>query len=212
MKNLQIDNLVLGMVATNCYLVWNKNTREALVVDPAALPDRIISAMESRDVKPVAILLTHGHFDHIGAVDALREKYRIPVLLLDKEQEIMENQDKNLSSVFGRGFSTKADHFLHDGDVVSYAGVEIKVLHTPGHTIGGACYYIPEEQVLFSGDTLFLCSVGRTDFPTGSMASYTIRSTESCLYCRMRQRYFRDIMNQPVSDTKNNTIHIREKP
>ena len=156
------------MMATNCYLVWNKNTREALVVDPAALPDRIISAMESRDVKPVAILLTHGHFDHIGAVDALREKYRIPVLLLDKEQEIMENQDKNLSSVFGRGFSTKADHFLHDGDVVSYAGVEIKVLHTPGHTIGGACYYIPEEQVLFSGDTLFLCSVGRTDFPTGS--------------------------------------------
>ena len=169
MKNLQIDTLVLGMVATNCYLAWNKNTREALVVDPAALPDRIISAMESRDVKPVAILLTHGHFDHIGAVDALREKYRIPVLLLDKEQEIMENQDKNLSSVFGRGFSTKADHFLHDGDVVSYAGVEIKVLHTPGHTIGGACYYIPEEQVLFSGDTLFLCSVGRTDFPTGSM-------------------------------------------
>ena len=169
MKNLQIDTLVLGMVATNCYLAWNKNTREALVVDPAALPERIISAMESRDVKPVAILLTHGHFDHIGAVDALREKYKIPVLLLDKEQEIMENEDKNLSSVFGRGFSAKADHFLHDEDVVSYAGVEIKVLHTPGHTIGGACYYIPEEQVLFSEDTLFLCSVGRTDFPTGSM-------------------------------------------
>lgn len=170
MKNLQIETLVLGMMATNCYLAMDKATKKLLIIDPAASPERIISRIDALGAEPAAILLTHGHFDHIGAADALREKYKIPVCALDKEQEICENEDKNLSLMCGRGFTVKADRFFHDGEAVQMAGMQISVLHTPGHTCGGACYYIPEESVLFSGDTLFCCSVGRTDFPTGSMS------------------------------------------
>lgn len=169
MKKLQIETLVLGMMATNCYLALDRETKEMVIIDPAASPEQIISRIEALGARPEAILLTHGHFDHIGAADALRDTYHIPVCTLDKEQEICESEDKNLSLMCGRGFIVKADRFFHDGEDVQLAGMQIKVLHTPGHTAGGACYYLPEESVLFSGDTLFCCSVGRTDFPTGSM-------------------------------------------
>ena len=158
------------MMATNCYLVKNKATNQLLIVDPAASADRLIDRIEALGAKPEAILLTHGHFDHIGAADALRERYGIPVCVLEQERDICENEDYNLSAMCGRGFTVKADRFLKDGEVLNLAGAQIQVLHTPGHTKGGACYYIAQEGVLFSGDTLFCCSVGRTDFPTGSMS------------------------------------------
>lgn len=170
MKNLQIETMVLSMMATNCYLAMNRETKKLLIIDPASSPERIISKIEDMGAVPEAVLLTHGHFDHIGAVDALREKYGIPVCVLDQEQEVCESEEKNLSMMFGRGFTVKADRFFHDKEIAELAGMQIHVLHTPGHTLGGSCYYIPEESVLFSGDTLFCCSVGRTDFPTGSMS------------------------------------------
>ncbi len=170
MKNLQIETMVLGMVQTNCYLAWNKGTKELLIVDPADEAERIIRRIEELGVKPAAILLTHGHFDHIGAADELRARYDIPVCALEEERQILERETNNLSVMHGRGYTVKADRFFHDGDTVEFAGFSIRVFHTPGHTAGGACYYIESEQVLFSGDTLFCCSVGRTDLPTGSMS------------------------------------------
>ena len=170
MKNLQIETMVLGMVQTNCYLAWNKGTKELLIVDPADVAERIIRRIEELGVKPAAILLTHGHFDHIGAADELRARYDIPVCALEEERQILERETNNLSVMHGRGYTVKADRFFHDGDTVEFAGFSIRVFHTPGHTAGGACYYIESEQVLFSGDTLFCCSVGRTDLPTGSMS------------------------------------------
>ncbi|MDO4321528.1 MAG: MBL fold metallo-hydrolase [Lachnospiraceae bacterium] len=171
MKQLQIETMVLGMMATNCYLALNKETKRLFIIDPAAEPERIISKIDALGAEPEAILLTHGHFDHIGAADALRDRYGIPVCALDEEQEICENPENNLSMMCGRSFTVKADRFFHDGETIELAGMQIRVLHTPGHTSGGACYYIPQEDVLFSGDTLFCGSVGRTDFPTGSMSS-----------------------------------------
>lgn len=170
MKKLQIDSLVLGMVATNCYFAKNKETGALLIVDPADEAGRIIAKVDAMGAKPEAVLLTHGHFDHIGAAQELREHYGIPVCALDKEVEITENVGKNLSRMSGYGFTLTPDHLFRDGEEVELAGVRIRVLHTPGHTCGSTCYYIEEENVLFSGDTLFCCSVGRTDFPTGSMS------------------------------------------
>ncbi len=169
MGKLQIKTVVLSICATNCYLVTNKETGELLVIDPAAAPERLIREIDAMNVQPKAILLTHGHFDHIGAAMKLKAQYDIPIYAHTAEKEILENEDKNLSMMTGRGYTASADHYLIDQEQLVLAGFEIRAIHTPGHTIGGCCYYFETEGVLFAGDTLFRCSVGRTDFPTGSM-------------------------------------------
>ncbi len=168
MKNLQTENLVLGMMSTNCYLLKNRESGTALIVDPAEQADRIADTLTGMEAKPEAILLTHGHFDHIGAAEKLRERYQIPILAHKREREVLENPDLNLTKWYGAGYTLTADRYLRDGEVLELAGFEIKVLHTPGHTIGSVSYYLPEEAALFSGDTLFCGSFGRTDFPTGN--------------------------------------------
>ncbi len=170
MDKLRIETMVLGPIMTNCYLAMNKETKELLIVDPAAEAGRIVQKVSEMGAKPVAVLLTHGHFDHIGAVDAVREQYHIPVCALDEERQVLERTPLNLSAMQGNAFTVKADRFFRDGETAELAGFSARVMHTPGHTAGGACYYIESEQVLFSGDTLFCGSVGRTDFPTGSMS------------------------------------------
>lgn len=170
MGKLQIETMRLGALATNCYLAKNKETGELLVIDPADMPEHIIKKIKQMNAEPTAILLTHGHFDHTGAVQRLHEEYQIPVCAHEAEQEILENVDKNLSLMAGCGYTVSADRYFSDGEKTALAGFEIQVLHTPGHTAGSACYYIEAEKTLFSGDTLFRCSVGRTDFPTGSMS------------------------------------------
>lgn len=116
-----------------------------------------------------AILLTHGHFDHIGAVAGLKKKFQVPVYAMGAEAVVMEDSTLNLSANWASAFTVKCDHELTDEEKFQVAGFDIVAYHTPGHTKGGACYYIEEEQVLFSGDTIFCHSVGRTDLPTGSM-------------------------------------------
>lgn len=170
MGKIQIEKMVIGMVATNCYLVKNKETGEILIVDPADCAERIMAKLDQIQGRPVAVLLTHGHFDHIGAAAKLHTQYGIPICAYETEAQIMEQVQNNLSMMSGSGFTVSADRFFTDGEHVELAGFDIQVLHTPGHTAGSCCYYIAEEQVLFSGDTLFCCSVGRTDFPTGSMS------------------------------------------
>lgn len=169
MKKAAMQNLVLGQVSTNCILIKNKDTKEILIVDPADGAATISQAVTGMDGNPVAILLTHGHFDHIGAVDELREIYDgILVYANEKEKELLEDSTLNLSGMWTRPFTVKADVFLKDDQVFTAAGFTIKMMHTPGHTKGSCCYYIEEEGILLSGDTLFYGSCGRMDFPTGS--------------------------------------------
>lgn len=169
MNQLQLETLVLGPVSTNCYLAKNRVFGAMLIIDPADRADAIARKISGMGGKPEAILLTHGHFDHIGAAQELKTRYGVPICALEKEQEVLSDPVKNLTCWNGSGYGLTADRLFADGEKLLLAGFAVAVLHTPGHTIGSTCYYLPDEQVLFSGDTLFHCSVGRTDFPTGSM-------------------------------------------
>lgn len=167
--SLVVKDMVLGMIMTNCYIAYDDVVKEAFIVDPADSADEIQLKITELGVKPVAILLTHGHFDHIGAVDELRDKYKIKVYVYEDEKDVMTS-DANLASMIGKRMSVEADEYLRDLQTIIIGGEKIQVIHTPGHTKGSCCFYLPDEKVLFSGDTMFCQSFGRTDFPTGSMS------------------------------------------
>lgn len=164
---MKIQTYVLGLVRTNCYVISNESSKEALVIDPPDQADTIISKLKELDLKPVAILLTHGHFDHIMAAGELAEKYKIPIYAGEAEKEMLKDPGLNSSVMVQKNYVLTADIWLKDQEELTLGGMKIKVLQTPGHTAGGVCYYFEEEKVLLSGDTLFLESVGRTDLPTG---------------------------------------------
>lgn len=168
---MRIETLCLGALSTNCYLICNEKTKECIIIDPADSPSRVAMRCTYLDMKPVAILLTHGHFDHILGADALRKQYNIPIYVHEREEALMGDGEYNLSSVWTETYTLKADKTVADGDVLELAGFTINILHTPGHTIGSCCYYIEAEHTLISGDTLFYRSVGRTDFPTSRTRS-----------------------------------------
>ena len=169
------------MVATNCYLIINKENKEALLVDPADNALRISNVIEENGCTLKAILLTHGHFDHIMALNDLKKRYNVPVYAHEEEEDVLKQSSLNLSGSIGQIYTTQADVYVKDGEHLKLAGLDVIALYTPGHTKGGACYYFPEEKVLMSGDTLFHCSIGRTDFPTGSM-SQLVRSVKEQLF------------------------------
>lgn len=174
MGRLIIHPCVLGMISTNCYLVY-ENSREreegelvsGVIIDPADNGAYILNKCKELSIKPEAVLLTHGHFDHILAAEEVRRAFHIPVYACEKEMDLLKEPDLNLSRTGGEAVSLEADYWLKDGQELELLGRKWKVLSTPGHTAGSVCYYIEEEQVLFSGDTLFCQSVGRTDLPTG---------------------------------------------
>ena len=168
---MKVKEMVLGAAATNTYLVFDEESRKGFVIDPADKPDEISREIQRQDFLPEAILLTHGHFDHIMAADALRVKYQIPVYAGSNETELLKDPDANLTgSWMGSPYMLVPDISLSDGRECTIAGFLIRTLFTPGHTAGSVCFYMPEEKVLFSGDTLFEQSYGRTDLITGSFA------------------------------------------
>ncbi len=170
MNKLELQKCILGPVMTNCYFLKNKETGELLIVDPADQPQTIFEKIKEMQARPAGILLTHGHYDHILAVEDVKKEYHIPVYASAMEEETLEKPMVNLSAFQGRVCSLKADVLLNDLEVFEAAGFSIQVIYTPGHTAGSCCYYLKEEGVLFSGDMLFYGSVGRTDFPGGSTA------------------------------------------
>ena len=168
---MKIEKFVLGAVQTNSYLVLNEETKEVVIVDPAICPDYLISHVKSNGYVPKGIILTHGHFDHVMGIEGWLSEYEIPVYLHEDEKEVLANYNLNLSVMIGKYYAYDKVETLKDGEVLELAGFSFKVIHTPGHTQGGCCYYEENEAVLISGDTLFKSSVGRSDFPTGSMST-----------------------------------------
>lgn len=169
MKNGNLQVAVVSVMQTNCYLLTHTQTKETLIVDPGDQGERIVSFCLREELRPTGILLTHGHFDHIGGVQKIVEAFRIPVYSSAEEETLLAEPGMNLSAKFqGYSLALVPDVLLLDQETFTLAGFEIKAIHTPGHTGGGMCYYLPEEGLVFSGDTLFRHTYGRTDLPTSS--------------------------------------------
>ena len=165
----KMSSVTTGLVATNCFTIINEDTKEAIMIDASGNPKHLLEDIVIAEAKPVAILLTHAHFDHIDAVDMIRSEFPdIEVIIGKNDEELMGNPNLNLSMAFmGDPVSVKADKTVNDGEVINLIGIRIECIEVPGHTKGGMCYYMPELSALFDGDTLFRGSVGRSDFPTG---------------------------------------------
>lgn len=175
MGKIKVEQYVVGMVQTNCYVVANTETNACIVIDPGASGLKLAEKIRESGYTPQAVLLTHGHFDHAGAAATVAKEFKIPIYAHEAEEDTLKTPEKNVGYMMGVKESYYADIYLRDEEEITLAGMKIRVLHTPGHTEGGCCYYLPEEAVLFSGDTLFAQSVGRTDLPGGSM-SQIVRS------------------------------------
>lgn len=169
MGHLCVRNIVVSSCATNCYICFDDETKKGFIVDPGGNAERIKAKVKELSVVPEAILLTHGHFDHIGAAEKLRDAYGVKILAYEGEKALLTDPQDNLSMVFdGEPVTLSADRYLSDGEEIEVCGYNAKVIHTPGHTKGSICFYFESEGILFSGDTLFCGSLGRTDFPGGS--------------------------------------------
>ena len=167
-NGLIIESVVVGSVGTNCYIVHKKDSEHCFVVDPGDSGDKIANYIRDQKMILDHILLTHGHFDHIQGVRDLKNAIRCEICALDVEKELLLDARMNVSAMTGRPEELEADIWLHDGQQFESSGIAMKVIHTPGHTKGSCCYFLEEQKVLFSGDTLFMESVGRADLPTGN--------------------------------------------
>ena len=191
MGEIKIGRMVLSVCQTNCYFLYRDGEHEAIVVDPADQGQHIYSTLLKNGFRVAGILLTHGHFDHIWGLDALRDAANaaaeadglepVKVYAHEDERALLKDAGMNVSEQAGRACSTYADVYVKDGQEITLAGMTCKAIATPGHTAGGCCYYFEEAGMLIAGDTLFAESVGRTDFPTGSMG-ILVRSIKEKLF------------------------------
>jgi hydroxyacylglutathione hydrolase len=165
--NLIIEILELGPYFVNCYIVGDSETKSGIIIDPSWEPERIISHVEKFGLNIERIVITHGHVDHIGALDAIRSHFDVPVSIGEVDAPMLTDPAASLAGLSGDAIVTDpADDLLHEGDEVKVGSFRFKVLDTPGHTRGSISLY--GHGVVFTGDALFLGSIGRTDFPGGS--------------------------------------------
>ena len=168
---MNIHDIVLGELQTNGYVLTSDDADgKCLIIDSGLENSQLISYLKEMNLTPEAIILTHGHADHIVGVRDLRENFTdITVVIHKNDAEMLTNPMMNLSALTGMTFQTEpADTLLEGQQKISFAGIELEVLETPGHTPGGISLYSKDDNVVFAGDTLFSGSVGRSDFPGGS--------------------------------------------
>lgn len=159
-----------GMMGINCYIIQDEETKETMIIDPGGSFEKIEEMLDVIEAKIKYILLTHCHGDHIGAVEQVKEKYGGKVLIHRFDEEGLKAPSINLSAHIGIGeLKIREDARIDDGDTLHVGKLEFIVMHTPGHTKGSICVYCEKEKLLFSGDTLFRGSWGRTDLPTSNI-------------------------------------------
>lgn len=163
------ETIVVGELGVNCYLLADSKTKEGIVIDPGAEPERILLAVKNSGIKVLTVLNTHGHFDHIGGNRRVAETTGSK-LMINKEDEPF----LSLASSSAKMYGLKADDspvpssYLAEGDLIRFGSHELRVIHIPGHSPGGSCFYLEKDGILISGDSLFDRSIGRTDLPGGS--------------------------------------------
>ena len=166
MGKLTIQSFAVMPFDENCYVVSDE-TGEGVVIDPGGMAKQILSYIREAKLSIKAVLDTHGHCDHIGANDEIRDETGAPLYIHKEDAAMISDMKLNLSAFMGfRVISRPAEHLLSEGDRISFGQTELEVIHTPGHTKGGVCFV--GEGVAFTGDTLFAGSIGRSDFPGGS--------------------------------------------
>ncbi|MCI0498279.1 MAG: MBL fold metallo-hydrolase [Planctomycetales bacterium] len=191
---MHIDTLILGDFQTNCYCVRpDASAATCLVIDPGLEPEPLVHFLRRQNLEPAAIALTHGHADHIGGVETLRRHWPKVQVAIHKDDALMLTAPaENLSILAGCMVQTRPAEVILDSESIDYkaAGLRFKILHTPGHTPGGICLYSAEDDTLFSGDTLFAGSVGRSDFPGGSHELLIQMITEKLLILPEKTRVY----------------------
>ena len=166
MGQLTIRSFAVMPFDENCYVV-SDDTGEGVVIDPGGMAKEILAYIREKKLSIKAVLDTHGHCDHIGANDAIRDETGAPLYIHKADAPMLSDMRLNLSAFMGfKALSRPAEHLLSEGDKISFGQSELEVVHTPGHTIGGVCFV--GEGAAFTGDTLFAGSIGRSDFPGGS--------------------------------------------
>lgn len=180
LKRLQLETNLADL--TNCYIIVDDITKEAIVIDPASSAEKIIEMLEILEAKLKYIYLTHCHGDHTGAVVDLQNKYGAKVLIHRTESENLRNPEITLNYYIGiPDIKLEEDSRIDDGDLIHIGEIEFRVIHTSGHTNGGTSLYCEKEKMLFSGDTLFRGTWGRTDLPTGSLVDIMSSITDKLL-------------------------------
>ncbi|MBQ9931832.1 MAG: MBL fold metallo-hydrolase [Firmicutes bacterium] len=168
-----IKQFISMFIGTNVYIAVDENTKKAFLVDPADPNPKAAQFLQENGYELEYIILTHGHGDHIGGIAFMKEQFpQVKLVACEKEKVILSDPKINFSrDICGQPITVDADIYVNDGDTLQVGDLELKFIHTPGHTPGGMCIYVGDT--LFSGDTLFARSVGRTDFPLGSMTQLT---------------------------------------
>lgn len=167
---MKVIAMPVGELAANCYIVYSEDTRKAAVIDPGADGRQILSRIRHEGLEVGHILLTHGHFDHIGAVKFLKEQLGSLVAIHPGDARALTDAGENLSAFMGEPVvQVPPDILLRDGDIITFGDITMRVLHTPGHSEGSVCFVVDSPvKAVFTGDTLFQGSIGRSDFPGGS--------------------------------------------
>lgn len=163
---IKVYTFIVSPLATNCYLIHNQDTNNAFIVDPGGLSDQLSSFLEKVNV--LWVINTHGHVDHISANAPVVQLTNAPLCIGEKDAHLLSDADCNGMNMLGiQGEYVNPERLLKDGEILDFDGFSVRVIETPGHTAGGISLYMEDQKILFSGDTLFKYSVGRTDLPTG---------------------------------------------